>query len=495
MGLTSECNRPISVYKQANLANMNSMKTGFIAVAAFLLAAVQAVAADYVITSLPNPDKEGYYYDFYGFGRTDTYTSNIAIPPNPTTGDNVTMYGFYDLKTNASVSANVFNFYSSGIYGNGTSWYAKTKITAKEFNIYYKSKDAEDYSNAAPVDFVNVFQTYDNPVELAVGSMTLKALNVGENYVNGNAEIVFSKFDDEIGGAATISTLRFRHSKTEGQVSNTTLTINEKFSLTVGSFYADDTGVSDGNTSLVHINGGVLNLGSFTHRNVKDVFTIKHSSGTLAATANLTIDAVSGGSLTYALGENSVFDTNGNTIAIGSGVTVAAADGAAGGFTVKGGGALSIAADVSAVTGNVSVEDGSSLSLSGGWISNAQSLTVGAGSSVSSSTDILLNADALMVIGVAGGDSYGKISGELVGDSFGKLYFQVDSSADGVFSINLSDIIQSESDIDWSKFEFESNVQFGVDNGVISFNVPEPAEWAALMGFLSLAAAFVRRRK
>ena len=100
-----------------------------------------------------------------------------------------------------------------------------------------------------------------------------------------------------------------------------------------------------------------------------------------------------------------------------------------------------------------------------------------------------------MVIGIAGGDSYGKISGELVGDSFGKLYFQVDSSADGVFSINLSDIIQSESDIDWSKFEFDSNVQFGVENGIVSFNVPEPAEWAALMGFLSLATAFVRRRK
>ncbi len=474
---------------------MNSMKTGFIAVATLLLTAVQAVAADYVITALPNPDKEGYNYDFYGFDRTETYTSNIPIPPNPTTDDNVTMYGFYDFKTNASISANVLNFYSSGAYANGTSWYANTKITAREFNIYYKSKDAEDYSNASPVDFVNVFQTYNKPVEIAVGSMSIKALYVGENYVNGNAEIVFSKFDDEIGGAVNISTLRFRHSKTEGQVCNTTLTINDKDSVNVENFYADDNGVADGNTSLIHINGGVLSLGSFTHRNVKDIFTIRHSSGTLAAAANLTIDAVAGGSLTYAMGENSIFDTNSNTISIGSGVTVAAADGAAGGFTVKGGGALSIAADVSAITGKVSVEDGSSLNLSGGWISNAQSLAVGAGSSVSSSTDILLNADSLMVIGIAGGDSYGKISGELVGDSFGKLYFQVDSSADGVFSINLSDIIQSESDIDWSKFEFDSNVQFGVENGIVSFNVPEPAEWAALMGFLSLAAAFVRRRK
>ena len=127
------------------------------------LAVSSAMGADYVITALENPKMPGYNYEFEGYEKTYAYTSNIAIPPVPTIDDNISMYGFYDLKYGTNLEANVLNFYSSGAYGNATSWYGNAIITARELNIYYK-----DTGN--PIDMVNVIQNYSNSVTLSVGS-------------------------------------------------------------------------------------------------------------------------------------------------------------------------------------------------------------------------------------------------------------------------------------------------------------------------------------
>ena len=491
--------------------------------ALILLSAVafsQSHADDYIIRSTDTT------YGATRFQGTNVqnYTSNIEIPSSGLTSeDNLLVYGYYDINNGTNISVNRFTYVSNGLYTNSFSFYSgsgSTVIQAREImfllqpdnNVAYdytKGINAEDLTDLSGLSNLPNFRVNNSTVTLRgeiVNSNTLD-IHIGSSYVLGQSSLTLESYDENSTAEYSIGTVYFNYSE-QGADSSGILTVGRGLTLNVDNI-TFSTSYSEGATAsstLNIVNGGRLNLGAVKFGYDSDVVTINHLDGVLGVGSSSNLDISTGdrpATLNYVLGENSIFDTTNGNIYIESSVNLSSASGVNGGMLVRGGGELNILTSVEAVTGKVHVTGGSILYSDNGWFVNAQSVQVDAGSRLGFTGDMILNADSQITIGVDSESVFGQIvnTGTILSEdgSYGSLYFILGADAfentDSI-TIGLNSIIGDSSFTDWDSFDISTNMgEYYIQDGNITFVVPEPAEWAALFGAVALGVAAWRRRR
>ena len=494
-------------------------------IALILLSAVafsQSYATDYIIRST---DTANGNTRFQGT-NVSNYTYNIQIPSSGLTSeDSLLVYGYYDIANGTKISANRFTYVSNGRWGNSFSFYGgsssnATVIQAREIMFmlqpdnqtsfdYTKGINAEDLTDLSGLSNLPNFNVNGSTVTFRGEIVNSNALNIniGSDYISGQSSLTLESYDENTAAEYSVGTVYFNYSK-QGYDSNGVFTVGRGLTLnadniTFSSSYSEGKAYS---STVNIVDGGRLNLGAVNFRLDSDAVTINHLDGVLAAGSSSYLEIGTGGrpaSLNYVLGENAIFDTSNGSIYIESTANLSSADGVNGGMLVRGGGELNIFTSVDAVTGKVHVTGGSILHSDNGWFVNAQSVQVDAGSRLGFDGDMLLNADSKITIGVDSESLFGQIGNTVTirseDGSYGSLYFILGADAfenSDSITIGLDSIIGDSSFANWDSFDISTNMgEYYIQDGNITFVVPEPAEWAALFGAIALGVAAWRRRR
>lgn len=458
---------------------------------------LQAGAAEYTLTST---DSTGQGV-FRGFSNDNFTASPELLPEGITSEDSVIIDGFYDIVID-TINVENFTFISSGAYGNGLTFSAGANVPViRARNINFCLRDASTQPT-----FINI----NNESVTFAGSLNNANSNLllpqNDNiHTPGNKNVYFQAFDENTPSVSYLNNVIFYYSRSREEAQAHSLQVDAGATLNVSSIYTGsitEEHMAAGYSTTININGGTLNASSIQYFFDSEIhaFTINHLSGTLGARNNITLTKNGlAGTLNYAIGENAIFNTraesNAFTITLSSDVVLSrsSAEGL-GGFTVRGGGALAIDCDVSAVNGAVNVEDSSTLRL-GSWLANAQKVSIEAGSQVEVSSEISLGENSHIVLGVNSAEDFAKLVGTISdSENIGTLEFAVGGTAGDTFSIAYTDLI-SDSSLDWSNFDIISNVDYYLGADSITFNVPEPAHCAVLLGLAAGALAALRKRR
>ena len=135
------------------------------------------------------------------------------------------------------------------------------------------------------------------------------------------------------------------------------------------------------------------------------------------------------------------------------------------------------------------------LSFSYGGDRILREVSIEAGSQVEVSSEISLGENSHIVLGVNSAEDFAKLVGTISdSENIGTLEFAVGGTAGDTFSIAYTDLI-SDSSLDWSNFDIISNVDYYLGADSITFNVPEPAHCAVLLGLAAVALAALRKRR
>lgn len=464
----------------------------------------ECAAETYTLTAELND--QGKAKDFTGFS-SGNFTSDPEIPSGGITSqDDVIVRGFYDYNADY-IDVNSFTYVARGLdlggYGSGMSFkYNASKpftIKAKSISFLNNNTDINDSAYDTTASFLNIFV---NTI-IFRGNMDYGgSIMIGASYSSTTAGLTLAGYDESTNGIYNINAINLNYSVGTNK-RDTTLTFNMEDgaianvgTLSFSSSIATDTT----NSTTLNLNGGVLTVGAVNFRNLTgDSITINHNAGALGAGGNLVFgQGLNAGTLKYVMGENAVFNTNGNSITIAS-PTSLSASGEKAGLTVRGGGSLILECDASALNGAILVEGASRLNFGDGWASNAESIRVSAGGAVETSGGIALNSSSNITLEILSESDYAKLIGASVSDSdsYGALVFDISSGAfDGKSSISfaLSDLIDA-GDVDWSKFDISANYDYVLGDNSITFAIPEPSSVAAAFGALALALAACRRRK
>lgn len=475
------------------------------AIAAFsIFIGAECAAETYTLTAELND--QGRTQDFTGFS-SENFTSDPEIPSGGITSqDDVIVRGFYDYNVEY-IDVNSFTYVargqSLGGYGAGMSFKYNAKkdftIKAKSISFLNNNTDINDPTYDTTAEFLNIFV---NTI-IFRGNMDYDgSIMIGATYSSTTAGLTLAGYDESTDGVYNINKISFNYS-VGGNKRDTTLTFNMEDGAiaNVGTLSFSTSIATDmTNSTTLNLNGGVLTVGTVNFTNLTgDSITINHNAGVLGASGNLVFgQGLNAGTLKYVMGENAVFNTNGNSITIASPTSLSAA-GEKAGLTVRGGGSLILECDASALNGAISVEGASRLNFGSGWASNAESIRVSAGGAVETSGSIVLNSSSSITLEIMSESDYAKLIGASVSDSdsYGSLIFDISSEAfDGKSSISfeLSDLIDA-GDVDWSKFDISANYDYVLGDNSITFAIPEPSSVAAAFGALALALAACRRRK
>ena len=464
----------------------------------FILAlCLQAGAAEYTLTSTDSTGQAA----FTGFSST-SFTASPDIPAEGITSeDSVIVEGYYDIKVDA-INVENFTFISSGAYGNGLSFSGGANIPViRAKNISFRLRNDSTQPNFININNTNV--TFAGSVNNSGSNLCLPQSD--GIHTPGNKNVYFQAFDENTPSVSYLDNIIFYYTRSNENAQSHLLQVDAGTTLNASSIYngsIQSEHMAAGYATTININGGALNAASIRYLFDSELqtFTINHLSGTLGARGDITLTKNGlAGTLNYAIGENAIFntraETDAHTITLSSDValTRSSAEGA-GGFTVRGGGTLAIECDVSAVNGTVNVEDSSVLKLDS-WLADAQKVSIGAGSQVEVSSEISLGENSHIVLGVNSAEDFAKLVGAISdSESIGTLEFAFGGTAGDTFSIAYTDLI-SDSSLNWNNFNIISNVDYLLGADSITFNVPEPARCAALLGLAAVVLAALRKKR
>lgn len=442
-----------------------------------------------------------------------------ATSADITTADNLFIEWYAGIGE-SNIQANKLTFTASGVWGSQFEFKAGGSASVQK-NIFIKAKTIDisvhKNNNGANYSTSNTDVT-GNMVAYVKGNTALSLNGTLSNNnlqfhiadagdaSSGNNTLSLSGYDENTKATYLFNNICFNYGN--ASVTNTqTLNINDGAQVSA-KFFFSSTG-RNGN-SVINLNGGLLNLqaynGANTVRSNNDKMTINHTGTNLSIVADTVLnvnEGLTGASYSYNFGSNALFTVaSGKTLTMGKNLILGSVAGSDAGLTLKGGGTISFAGDVSVINGNISIKEASTIKFASAPI-NAKKISIDAGASFKSVANVAFDSTVLE-LSINSDTSFAMASSD-GSFSLKNVNFLVAADAlknqEDSISIELSSLIGAGSGtIDWTKLNITANTQWKIEQNVsgkdvITFSVPEPSAYAALFGMLALAFVAFKRRK